>query len=109
MTGHHYAPAAVRDSIRRHGIDFRRGRSGSDLPPGHPDRYPDGNYVFLGDPDPSSLWAQLGHDCWQVNLDGLALTDDPHASVSRVYASARYCLSPLASERIHLLEAAFAA
>ena len=94
---YHVAPTSARESILQHGIDYTKGRSGTD-------------YDLIGSQAANYLWPDIERaqrskenheaehpfehkwDIWQVNPTGLDVEPDPYGGV---YEGAMRSLSPI--------------
>jgi hypothetical protein len=76
MTSYHVAPRVARESIERYGIDYLRGRSGT-------------NYALVGSTPANYFWRTEREalnnaadkdgewDVWEADLSGVAVEADP--------------------------------
>lgn len=94
---YHVAPASARESILQHGLDYTKGRSGTD-------------YDLIGSQAANYLWPDIERaqrskedheaehpfehewDIWQVNPNGLQIEPDPYGGV---YEGAMRSMTPV--------------
>jgi hypothetical protein len=101
---YHTARSADRESIERHGLDYRRRSTPEWREPGVTEA-PPANYFHpdletaLADPPNREGW-----DVWEVEVDEAELEDDPEGKYEPRYRSSQYSTRPVPRRRMRLVD-----